>query len=172
MTLETIKIWFSDAVRRSGQQSHRRRYPGNELSVEFGSLKRDLDCMVAENHPELSSVVLTLSQVCECMLDYPRAGSHLRAYVDLTGDRSKKTLKRMAMIEEAIARWKLIAVTPPDLELLRQYIDIQMAKDGASKEFSHSCTWLEGNGYDKDLVVEGFRALGLSDDFQVAANLP
>jgi hypothetical protein len=175
MALASIQSCLNEAMYLSGQQSYKRRYPGDDLMQTFQAIKNELLQLYFQKEMSVlnqSGILLALSQVSEAILDFGAAENYLIEWSNRTADRSNRTLKRLTLLRASAAHWKVITLCPSDLEKMRDFVDKQIASQGPGSDFVYCRAWLAGTKYDQEQVIDRFRSLGLADDFQVAANLP
>ena len=147
----------------SGQSSYQRRLPGKKTMRDVQEFIHELESFLNE-FPQCADVILMLSQTEEIRLDYEKAITHFKTYLDITGNRGKKKMmKKLAMLQESKKFWEQIQLSPFELDLLGKYLEKHYDPDG----FTASKEWL--SSYDKpvETIISQWESIGLFNDFMI-----
>jgi hypothetical protein len=87
----------------------------------FEEARRGLFARLQENCNDVETLRL-LAQVEEALLNYSAAVAYLKQAIALTGQASKKDLKKLSQYESLAREWKALGLTPAELEALGFYL--------------------------------------------------
>src|SRR5882762_10130107 len=102
--LENLRRILLEGIRLSRQSSHGKRAPAREAVTLLNEAQGGLRAFV-EAHPDRPEGWDLLALAEECLLDYAAARRCLERAVSLSGNRSKKMLKRLALYRQAEGEW-------------------------------------------------------------------
>jgi hypothetical protein len=90
----------------------------------------------------------------------------------LEGSRSKRDLKRLALLDEAAKQWESLPLSPDELRQLGDFLRASGADNptrGRALEFTEQ--WLRMSAIPVDAAIEAFGRSGAFTDFQVLNNI-
>lgn len=158
------------AVKLSRQGAYHRRAPSSESLPHYGEAKRLLK-EVLQHEPGNCQALLMMSQIAEGLMDFSSAINFLNDAFAAGEPRSKKHLKRLALLKENSKTWRKLVLTPEELRELGEFLQ---AKDvsPANRSLDYTKQWLNENyqGNPQE-VLNSFDEVGAFSDFQVLANV-
>ncbi len=112
-----------------------------------------------------------MSQVSECLLDYDTALNLLSHAFTAGEPRSKKLLKRLALLRECSKMWRALGLTPDMLRKLGEYLEAKGVDPGHTT-LRLTRGWLLENHVDAaEAVIEALQRRGAFSDFLVFSNV-
>lgn len=140
--LARLKALLMEGQRLSGQGSHQRRAPSDKATPLLVESKAGLRKLVRE-YPDTAEAWLALSFAEESLLNYPAARRALERYLDLGGERNRKTLKRLVNLEESETKWANLILSPVQLEFLGAFLEFELAKSDCDHTHRLTELWLK-----------------------------
>jgi hypothetical protein len=124
------------------------------------------------HHPHSTEGWELLSRAEECLLNYPEAIRCLREAMALSDKSDRRSLKRLALMQESMSEWSELPLTPAQLRALGEYL----VKHGASEEMhgrtlEFTTNWLKDNELEIENVLQSLGKRGGFTDFQVLHNV-
>jgi hypothetical protein len=157
-------------MRLSNQGSYARRAPSPGSLPFFANAQEQLEEVLTEL-PDNREALVMMSQVAECLLAYDKALSYLTRAFDAGEPKSKKSLKRLALLRENSHAWRDLGLTP---EMLRELGD-HLESEGVTTDHTTlrlTRDWLmEKHIADPESVIAALERRGAFSDFQVLANI-
>jgi len=154
----------------SKQAAYARRAPQPE-SLPYFDRARELLTQILNELPNDRAALLMLSEIAECVLDYDTAVDFQNRAFDAGEPRTKKLLKRQALLMENAIAWKDLRLTPGMLDELGKHLEV-CGVDASHRTLQFTRTWLAGsNVSDPDAIVQALERRGAFSDFQVLANV-
>ena len=124
------------------------------------------------DNPEAAEAHQLLSMVQECLLNYPGARISLEASLRISGQRSSKDLKRLALLREYEGKWEELLVTPEELANLGKFLERALAEAPCDHSPKHTRMWLAEHSPSKiDSKLKAFRHWGGYCDCEVLNNV-
>ena len=125
-----------------------------------------------EEQPEAADGWRLLSMAEECLLNYPAAEQALNKALELSLNRDKRDLKRLALLREYKAKWKALVLQPNDLVELGHYLEAQLADTPCDHSLRLTAEWLRRRGLSGTSAIQnGLRSQGGYSDCEVLANV-
>jgi hypothetical protein len=169
--LSDLRAELLSSIRSSMQSSYARRAPEESSMPCLVRARAGLREFLLD-HPQSAEGWEMLSRAEECLLNYPEAIRSLREAMALSGKRDRRSLKRLALMQEAVSEWSELPLTPSQLRALGEYL----VQHGASEErhgrtLEFTTRWLKDNELDSGNVLESLGKRGGFTDFQVLHNV-
>lgn len=169
--LSDLRAEVLAGIRASMQGSYARRAPAHSSMPYLVHAREELLGFLRDSPNSVEGWEL-LSQVEECLLNYPRAIQCLQKATDLSSRRDRRSLKRLVRMEEAIAEWSEISLSPDQLRALGEYL----VQCGAGEELygrtlEFTTTWLEENDLNVEETLQSLRKRGAFTDFLILHNV-
>ena len=169
--LKRIQMILVDGIRISKQSSYARRAPSSEAIPLIEEARKELKAFVSQ-HPQDQEGWTLLAQAEECLMRFSEARKCLQQAMDLSGQRRRNDLKKMALYTELESEWKNFLLTPVQLRELGHYLRLKLSVHPPARNFQWTEKWLRANGFeDTTNIIESIQARGAFDDFQVSENL-
>ena len=169
--LAEIKEQVFCGIRAAGQGSYKRRLPPENAIRLLEAARLGLVRYMEENEPS-EDIWRMLSQMEECLLHYHAARRCLERALEVSGRRAKKDLKKIALLKEYEGKWKSLILNPTQLKALGDFLEERLNVAPFDRSLKWTRLWLEENKIEHpEEVIEGIRANGAYNDFQVLANL-
>src|SRR5437588_5591549 len=130
----------------SAQGSYARRSPSRNAVPHLEFARNGLRLIVEQDADNVEALRL-LAQAEECLLNYRQAVACLEQAMSLGVSRSKRDLKRLALLKLALAEWESLPVSPDQLRELGEFLEGAGVADesrGRSLEFTRQ--WLRNQG--------------------------
>ncbi|WP_406697770.1 hypothetical protein V5E97_02790 [Singulisphaera sp. Ch08] len=157
-------------VRLSKQGSYARRAP-NPDSLPYFAQAHDLLAELLNEQPDHREALVMMSQISECLMDFSAALSFLARAFDAGEPKSKKLLKRLALLRENATAWRDLGLTPEMLGMLGNHLEAE-GVGPAHETLQLTRDWLTANHIgDPEIVVAALERRGAFSDFQVLANV-
>ena len=138
-----------ELMKRSGQSSYRRRWPGEHIINEVNVLINDLQ-QTWRLHPDTTSLLLDLSTAEELRLNYTAAIKYLKEYINRTNNHQDKSLQtKLAKYNEYSLFWRQLGMSPYDLYQL----GVSLKKQYSATDLSETIKWLHSNNITEDKVL-------------------
>jgi hypothetical protein len=155
----------------SMQGSLDRRMPDKKSIPYFLEARKGLKEFVSLNSSDSTGWRL-LSQVEECLLNYPEALSSLEKAIEL-GGKDKKDLKRIALLKECLALWNELELTPEQLNSLGKYLDEKLNECECNHTLAFTKEWIDGNlpKSKKSKIIKAIQGKGGFCDCEVLFNV-
>ncbi|HEV3079068.1 MAG TPA: hypothetical protein VGY66_04790 [Gemmataceae bacterium] len=114
-----------------------------------------------------------LSQAEECLLNYQEAITSLEQAKRLNGSRTKKDLKRLALLKESCGYWQDFPLSADQLRKLGHYlVGAGAEEEQRGRTFTFTRRWLAENKVpEPDAVIQALEKRGAFSDFQVLYNV-
>src|SRR5688500_13097495 len=112
--LDELRQQLTEAQTLSRQASYERGAPDKKAMPTLLKARLGLRALL-EEQPQVADGWRLLSLAEECLLNYPAAEQALNKALELSPNRDKRDLKRLALLREYTAKWKALALTPNDL---------------------------------------------------------
>ncbi len=170
VSLITARDSMNSAIKLSKQGSYHRRAPSAESLPHYGEARRAL-LQILEQEPNNREALLMMSQVSEGLMNF-KAAIHNLEKAFLAGEpRSKKHLKKLALLWENAKDWKDLLLKPEDLRELGDYL-MSMGVGSEHRTLELTRNWLaEREEYDTGATIAALAERGAFSDFQVLANV-
>ncbi len=153
------------------QGSYQRRSPAKPAIPFLLEARSGLKKYV-EAHEDDDKAWRSLSQAEECLLNYSAALNCLEKAMDISGQRDKKDLKRLALLKEYEADWKQLNLTPAQLQALGGYLSQKLLEEGCDHTLRCTQEWLKALSIAKPKsVVDALRNRGGYCDCEVLNNV-
>jgi hypothetical protein len=168
--LKAAREILLQGMRLSNQGSYARRAPNPASLPHFACARSILEGVLREV-PDQKEALVMMSQVSESLLDFDKAIIFLTCAFDAGEPKSKKSLKRMALLRENSTTWRDLGLTP---EMLRKLGDHLQAKGVGPNHRTLQLTrdWLsENHDGNPESIVTALERRGAFSDFQVLANI-
>ncbi len=157
-------------MKLSKQGSYARRAPSTDSLPHFERAHEILERILTEL-PNHRQALVMMSQVSECLLDYDTALRLLSHALDVGEPRSKKLLKRLALLREYSKIWRDLGLSPEMLRELGEYLEAQ-GVDPNHTTLRLTRDWLVENHIDDpEVVIDALRRRGAFSDFLVFSNV-
>lgn len=157
-------------LKLSKQGSYHRRAPEPDSLAHFGRASRLLDELL-RREPTNREALMMMSQLLESLLDFGGAASLLMRALDVGEPKTKKLLKRLALLQESAKEWRELLLTPDSLRELGEYLKNRGVGPN-DRTLNLTREWLTAKGFDNpDQVVAALGRRGGFSDFQVLANV-
>ena len=112
-----------------------------------------------------------MAQVCEGLMNFKGAIEFLNKAFAAGEPRTKKHLKKLALMRENAEEWHDLVLSPEELRELGEYL-LEMKVGSANRSFDITKEWLETQStHDVNEVIESLERRGAFSDFQVLANV-
>ena len=112
-----------------------------------------------------------MSQISECLMDFNSAIEYLGRAITAGEPKTKKTLKRLALLRENAAMWRELFLTPASLRELGNYLEANKVGP-RNRTMELTKKWLVAKGVDNpDKVIQSLESYGAFSDFQVLSNV-
>lgn len=161
---------LSIARKLSNQSAYARRQPDPESLPHYANARELLEAFLSKS-PEHREALLLLSEISESTLDFDSALHFLDRAFRAGEPRSKKLLKKLALIRESQTMWRDLVISPSQLRELGDYLDAH-GVNTSNNTFDLTRAWLAENDVDHaDAIIDGLERQGAFSDFQVLANL-
>lgn len=161
--------WLS-GVRLSKQCAYGRRAPDPESLPHFSEAARLLQD-VLNQCPDNPEALTMMSQVSECLLDYDAAIAFQNKAFESGEPKTKKAIKRIALLGEAARAWRELLLTPELLKELGLFLESKGVGPN-DRSLCNTYEWLSKNVTGKaDAVIASLEKRGAFTDFQVLANI-
>ena len=168
--LETARKKLFTGMQVSKQASYARRAPHPESLPYFreaGSLLME----ILKEAPSNRSALMMMSQICEILLDYHGAIDYLNKAIGAGEPRTKKVLKRLALLRESGTFWQDLLLTPAMLRELGFYLE-RMGVGPQHRSLDFTREWLTAHvDKDPERFIAALERQGAFSDFQVLANI-
>jgi hypothetical protein len=113
-----------------------------------------------------------LAQAEECFLNYSEARKHLERAMEVSGNRARSDLKKLAMYAQYAKEWGQLRLSAVQLRALGDYLRSNQKTIGTSRSLALTESWLYKQGFQNvPEILEGIKAYGAYDDWQVLENL-
>jgi hypothetical protein len=159
-------------IRLSMQGSYARRRPAKRAIPILEDGRRRLRRFVQDD-PSNAEAWRLLSQAEECLLNYPEGIRCLEHAITLSKTRSKKDLKRLALLKAAATEWRNLPLNPRELQELGDFLVRSGVEDEArGRTFRFTRQWLHDRNFENtEAVLAALRSHGGHTDFQILANI-
>lgn len=169
-TLEVARQELLLGVKLSKQGSYARRAPDAESLPHFHEADRLLK-EILKGDPSNREALIMMSQLSESVLDFPAAIHYLNKAFDAGEPRTKKSLKRLALLKDNAKTWKRLKLSPASLRSLGEYLE-GMGVGPNHRSLDLTREWLAANvDDDPEELIAALEDRGAYSDFQVLANV-
>lgn len=169
--LARLKKLLETGQRLSMQGSYERRSPAKKAIPYLMESRNGLRKFVLQS-PEVAESWLALSFAEECLLNYPAARQSLDRYLELGGERSKKTLKRLVNLKLYEEKWANLMLRPVQLECLGAFLEQELAKSNCDHSCRRTEDWLKEHiKTEHALILEAIKKYGGYCDCEVLSNV-
>jgi hypothetical protein len=159
-----------DGLRLANQGSYARRAPSASSLPHFAHARGVLLRILAES-PGHQEALLMMSRVSESLLEFEAALSYLSRAFAAGEPKTKKALKRLALLRENSIAWRDLGLSPEKLQKLGDYLEAQSVNPSHTT-LRLTRNWLSENNIENPkAVVEALERRGAFSDFQVLANV-
>jgi hypothetical protein len=170
MLKQRAKRALTLGMRVSGQGTYARRAPKKD-SISHFDKSRSLLLAILKNDPLDQDALLMMSQLEECLLNYPKAIEYLKKAFEAGKKCTNKDLKRLTLLRSNLVEWRDLSLTPNELRELGRYLELH-CPDVSERSFPLTREWMLLNGIgDPDSIIAGLERRGAFSDFQVLANI-
>jgi hypothetical protein len=157
-------------VRKSKQGAYARREPEPESLPYFARARETLEDVLIRC-PGNTEALVMMSQLAESLLEFDSAVTYLQKAFAAGEPRTKKSLKRVALMQENARAWRELGITPKALRDLGAHLEEKGVNPG-NRNLDLTEEWLSGQGYaDPEAVIGALKQRGAFSDFQVLANI-
>lgn len=154
----------------SNQASYARRAPSSESIPHLAHAREILEGILIEV-PDDREALIMMSQISECLLRYENAIDFINRAIDAGEPKSKKLLKRLALLRESCEAWRDLRLSPEMLRKLGERLDAE-GVDSSDTTLRVTRDWLVKNDVEApDEVIAALQRRGAFSDFQVLANV-
>lgn len=168
--LKAARQDLKTAIGLSRQGSYGRRAPSPESLPHYGEAKRLLR-LALEREPNHREALILLAQVSEGLMDFNAAADFLDRAFEAGEPKTKKLLKKVALLRENTKQWKDLILSPEMLRDLGEYLESQ-GVGPANRSLDFTREWLSSNfDGDPEQVIAALGERGAFSDFQVLANV-
>lgn len=169
--LEELQRILIEGQRRSMQGSYQRRSPAKPAIPFLLEARSGLKTYVEVNGQD-AKAWRSLSQAEECLLNYSAALDCLERAMNLSGQRDKKDLRRLALLKEYEADWKDLNLTPAQLQALGDHLNQKLLEEGCDHTLRCTQEWLKALSIAKPKsVMDALRNRGGYCDCEVLNNV-
>lgn len=168
--LNTARSSLFLGMKLSKQASYSRRIPEASSLPHFSEANRLLLSLL-NTHPDDREALIMLSQISECTMDYKNAILNLEKAFLAGEPKTKKLLKRLALLRECEKTWDKLILSPESLQSLGKHLE-QMGVGPEHRTLQITRNWLSANvKCDHGNIISALEQSGAFTDFQVLANV-
>ncbi|MEJ7589995.1 MAG: hypothetical protein WKF77_00450 [Planctomycetaceae bacterium] len=164
------EFYYRRAVSESGQSAYSRRAPMLAAVAHYEQASATLLALL-KIEPTNTRALLLLSLVEEGLLHFDTAAAMLSKAFESGEPRSKKHLKRFALLKSNAKWWSTISLSPFQLAALGEYLADEEVNP-SNDDLRVTTRWLIENSIPESAsILERLAELGAFSDFQVLANV-
>lgn len=168
--LDEARRELQSGMQLSKQGAYARRTPDSQARQHLLHA-RDILVQAMKIDARDPEVLNLLSRVEECFLNYAEAIHYLEAAFASGKSKSKKDLKRLALLREHLVEWRDLILTPTQLSELGEYL-MSKGINQHSQNYTYTREWLLINGFDEiESVISSLKRRGAFTDYQVLENI-
>jgi len=113
---------LSLGIKLSNQGSYARRAPDQLSLPHFNEASRLLNEVLKKSSNNLEALIM-ISHVSECILDFDSAAIYQCKAFEAGEPKSKRSLKRLALLRASTNAWHDLSLTPESLSQLGRYLE-------------------------------------------------
>jgi len=154
----------------SKQASYARRAPEKECLPHYAKAKQLLEGVLQRDRKNREALLM-MSEISEAALDYESAIKYIGLAFEAGEPKTKKTVKRLALLRESANSWRELVLDPESLRALGDFLEaVGVGPDHSTMDVTRE--WLSAKSdFDPDEVISALERRGAFSDFQVLANV-
>lgn len=158
--LTRLQELLEEGQRLSGQYSYKRRAPNDDALPYLLESSSGLRKLIRKQ-PELAEAWRLLSYAEECLLNYLEARQSLERFLELSGSRDRKHLKRLALLKQCERDWAELKLSANQLEDLGDYLDLNLQNEDCDHTYRLTEQWLQSQKLQNSArILRAFEKLG------------